>query len=252
MRRIKPVSATWHGCGMDRGRARTAPTPHSTPHSTPLTRRPSTRLSPPAQGAVVTKWAKSRGEHSGELSKAEFRKEVLLLGLASTGCNEADIDRVFNSYDADGGGYMDAEEAAAMIKGLQAEAEAADQQKRAKERAARAMRARATKKAAQAQEPMSEPEAPAPAPVAVEVKSPVATGGEKKKRPKKASDGDGGSPPSSSKRAPSPAPAVTAGLTSLSPAPVKRLDTTLASIQEYFGGETERRYAPSPTGAHEA
>lgn len=76
-------------------------------------------------GAVVTKWAKSKGAHAGELSKAEFREEVQLLGLKATGpypTTGADIDAVFDSFDEDGGGYMDAEEAKAMVKGLQVRA----------------------------------------------------------------------------------------------------------------------------------
>ena len=101
-------------------------------------------------GAVVTNWAKSKGEHAGELSKAEFRKEVLALGLGNCGCTAADVDAVFDKFDADGGGWMDAEEAAAMVKGLQQASEAAETEKRAMERKARGLRARATKKAEQA------------------------------------------------------------------------------------------------------
>ena len=87
------------------------------------------------------------------------------LGLAATGCTAADVDKVFDTYDEDGGGYMDEDEAAAMIKGLQVVSEQADHEIRVKERAARGMRAKATKKATEATEPMPEPE---PLPTIVE------------------------------------------------------------------------------------
>ena len=110
-------------------------------------------------GAVVTHWAKSRGEHANELSKAEFREACVALGLK--GMEPAAVDAVFDTYDAvrlrmgsvvcapsalyvahshhpslarlsplthrshaqDGGGYMDENEAKEMIKGLQKIAE---------------------------------------------------------------------------------------------------------------------------------
>jgi hypothetical protein len=121
-------------------------------------------------GAVVTQWAKSRGKHAGELSRADFRNAVLQLFTSkssnrspsrrSTGEEErpaspaagnepttsaADIDAVFDSFDEDGGGYMDMDEAKAMIKALHKAADKAEQEKRAKERQFRAARAHATK-----------------------------------------------------------------------------------------------------------
>ena len=84
-------------------------------------------------GAVVTQWSKSRGEHAGELSKAEFRTAVAALGLSNR-TTVADIDAVFDTFDEDGGGYMDTDEAKAMIKGLQATAEEAERDKRRKGR----------------------------------------------------------------------------------------------------------------------
>jgi len=193
-------------------------------------------------GAVVTSWAKSRGAHSGELSKAEFREQVLALGLASTGCSANDIDVVFDTFDADGGGYMDAEEAAAMIKGLQATAEAADQKKRAKERSALAMRAKAAKKAEQAQAPVPEPE---PLPVIEEVAGKTQPS-ERKKAKKKKEEDVAAAPQSSAPveplRTSAPTPAPT-------PAPTSAPSSIGSGIGNAIGGlfggggETERRKA---------
>ena len=112
-------------------------------------------------GAVVTNWAKSRGEHAGELSKAEFREQVIALGVQ--GATASDIDAVFDSFDEDGGGFMDADEAAQMIKELQVKSEKAEADKRKAEAAARAMRAKASKKAILATAPPAEV-SPAPEP----------------------------------------------------------------------------------------
>lgn len=94
-------------------------------------------------GAVVTSWAKSRGEHAGELSRAEFREAVIALGLKNM--EGSAIDEVFNQFDEDGGGYMDAGEAAVMIKKLQSTSETAEHDKWLKEREAAAKRSVATK-----------------------------------------------------------------------------------------------------------
>ena len=66
--------------------------------------------------------------------------QVLALGLSSTGCGPGDIDRVFDTYDKDNGGWMDADEASDMVRGLQSVAEEAEGKRRAKERVARGMR----------------------------------------------------------------------------------------------------------------
>jgi len=97
---------------------------------------------------VVIHWSSSKGEHQNELSKAEFRGHVLGLGVRN--CTADDVDAVFDQYDEDGGGYMDAEEAALMVKGLQLTAERAERERRTKARESRAIRARAIKKAQQA------------------------------------------------------------------------------------------------------
>ena len=100
-------------------------------------------------GAVVTQWSTSRGEHAGELSKAEFRAAVQGLGITTTGPHAtslAEIDAVFDTFDEDKGGFMDAEEAAQMIKSLQATADAAAHARFAKEREAMAARAKSNKK----------------------------------------------------------------------------------------------------------
>ena len=88
-------------------------------------------------GAVVTHWAHSKGEHAGELSKKEFRVAVQQLGLISQGphaITSADIDKVFETFDSDGGGYMDADEAKEMVKGLQKIAEEAEHERWVKTR----------------------------------------------------------------------------------------------------------------------
>ena len=108
-------------------------------------------------GAVVTTWAKSKGVHAGELSRKEFREEVQNLGLAATVPNATspvDIDNVFATFDEDGGGYMDAEEAKAMVSGLLKRADGAEHEIMRKERITQKMRAQAGKKAALAQKPV--------------------------------------------------------------------------------------------------
>lgn len=69
-------------------------------------------------GAVVTTWAKSRGEHAGELSRAEFRHQCQQLRLHQSGnrpTSGEEIDAIFDEYDSDKGGYMDQEEAKEMV-----------------------------------------------------------------------------------------------------------------------------------------
>ena len=100
----------------------------------------------------VVQWSTSRGEHSGELSKREFRDAVIKLGLKSM--SPADIDAVFDEFDEDKGGFMDKDEAGAMIKGLQKTAEDAEHDKFRKSQAALRMRATATKKAELAMAPL--------------------------------------------------------------------------------------------------
>mmetsp|Transcript_50785 Transcript_50785/g.101067 ORF Transcript_50785/g.101067 Transcript_50785/m.101067 type:complete len:613 (-) Transcript_50785:240-2078(-) len=104
-------------------------------------------------GAVVTNWARGKGEHAGELSKKEFREAVQALGMKETGptpTTAADIDAVFDTFDEDGGGYMDADEAKEMVKGLQLAAEGAEHDKFLMERRVHKIWAQASKKAAQA------------------------------------------------------------------------------------------------------
>ena len=122
--------------------------------------------------AVVTSWGSSRGEHAGELSKADFRNAVIRLfkGLppiktrsedhkattvstppaterlgtrlssqsaadesAEQAALAAEIDGVFDIFDADHGGYLDAEEALNMIKQLQLIGNKAATERRSKE-----------------------------------------------------------------------------------------------------------------------
>jgi hypothetical protein len=107
-------------------------------------------------GAVVTSWARSKGEHAGELSRAEFRDACISLGLKNM--EGAKIDEVFAMFDEDGGGYLDAGEAAVMIKKLQLTAETAEHDRWVKEREAASKRSAATKLAHVATAPPAPPE----------------------------------------------------------------------------------------------
>ena len=68
---------------------------------------------------------------------------VKKLGLANSGVSEADIDNVFDKFDEDHGGYLDAQEASAMVKELQATAGLAQKERWRKENLVAAKRARA-------------------------------------------------------------------------------------------------------------
>jgi hypothetical protein len=125
--------------------------------------------------AVVGSWGSSRGEHAGELSKEDFRRAVIRLfkGLPPTvtrrekdqlgaaterdsrpdameaheeAALELEIDGVFDMFDADHGGYLDAGEALTMIKTLQQAGDKAVTERRAKEFEARAVRTRANER----------------------------------------------------------------------------------------------------------
>jgi hypothetical protein len=123
---------------------------------------------------VVVTWGSSRGEHAGELSKEDFRRAVIRLfkGLPPTATRrekdqgaaterdsrpdgmeaheeaalELEIDGVFDMFDADHGGYLDAGEALTMIKTLQQAGDKAVTERRAKEFEARAVRTRANER----------------------------------------------------------------------------------------------------------
>ena len=99
-------------------------------------------------GAVTTNWAKSKGVHAGELSKAEFRGACIALGLK--GMESREIDQVFDKYDEDGGGFMDADEAKEMIRGLQKIAEECEHDRFHKTMAAQQARRAAVKQAVSA------------------------------------------------------------------------------------------------------
>ena len=109
---------------------------------------------------VVMQWSTSRGDHAGELSKVEFRKAVQQLGLDSKGPHPTtieDIDAVFDTFDADHGGYLDIEEAKTMLVSLEKAAEEAEHERFHKRQAAQRMRASATRKAKTATTPAPEP-----------------------------------------------------------------------------------------------
>ena len=99
--------------------------------------------------AVVTQWSTSKGKHAGELSKVDFRKAVIKLGLASGpyATTIEDIDTVFDMFDEDRGGYLDVEEAKMMVWGLEKAAEDAEHEHFHKQQAATRERANANKKA---------------------------------------------------------------------------------------------------------
>jgi hypothetical protein len=143
-------------------------------------------------GAVVTQWAKSKGEHAGELSKTEFREACIKLGLQTTGPNpttHADIDAVFDTFDADGGGYLDADEAKDMIKGLQSIAEDAERERWSKTRQAQKIRANASKKAKEAMAPMPSQAAVVPPPENDPPKEAAPKKGKKAKKKELPADG---------------------------------------------------------------
>lgn len=110
-------------------------------------------------GTVITQWSKLRGAHAGEVSKAEFREGVNSLGLTEAHVAISEIDAVFEDFDADHSGYMDADEASHFIKTLIRLAEDAQHDRRCKEREASCMRAKANKKALKATMPLHEPAA---------------------------------------------------------------------------------------------
>jgi len=67
-------------------------------------------------GDIVGVWAKSKGnEHRGQLAKAEFRHEVLKLGLDAT---PQEVDGLFDSLDVDRSGWLDLNEACNALKAM--------------------------------------------------------------------------------------------------------------------------------------
>jgi len=133
--------------------------------------------------AVVTSWGSSRVEHIGELSKRDFRRAVLRLfnGLDPVGKTRedskgsvktpttarlarsasqrtyqseaelaaeeaalaAEIDGVFDTFDADRNGWLDADETLSMVRTLQGAANQATGERRMKEKESRSVRSRA-------------------------------------------------------------------------------------------------------------
>jgi hypothetical protein len=137
---------------------------------------------------------------------------------------------------------MDAEEAAAMVKGLQATAEAAEHERAKKERMARAMRARATKKAEQAQAPLPVHEPASHVSEARETHRSPPSSERKKPKRKKVSDDEA---PRTDEAASSSADA------SAEPPPQSergslRLSGIGSAIGGLFGGESERKKVRLP------
>ena len=70
-------------------------------------------------GEVVGSWPKARtDEHRGELSKAEFKHEIMQLGLIVGGkpVTPVALGQLFDTIDKDGSGYLDLREAKAALK----------------------------------------------------------------------------------------------------------------------------------------
>ena len=105
-------------------------------------------------GEMVAKWAAESGAHVNTLSKADFRAFCAEMGMSTA--DVKDVDAIFDSYDDDHGGYLDLEEAKAMIKGLRVVAETANADTRQMERDAIAMRKKATKLAKQVKQMQAE------------------------------------------------------------------------------------------------
>lgn len=102
------------------------------------------------------------GLSSGSGSSLQPLEDVSMI-MATT----EEIDAVFETYDADGGGTLDMSEAKTMLKGLQMAGREAEQTRRRKEVAAREQRFKATKRAALAMMEVST------APPAASFKSPT-------------------------------------------------------------------------------
>ena len=66
---------------------------------------------------MVTMWSKTRGPHVGEVSKNDFVRFVGSLDPPDM-ITQQDVMNVFDTFDADKGGYLDVAEAKSMIKGL--------------------------------------------------------------------------------------------------------------------------------------
>ena len=105
-------------------------------------------------GAICREWSTSRGVHAGELSKHDFGVAVRALGLQ--GMSTSDLNAVFDTYDADGGGYLDSDEARLMIKGLQQVADEAEHARWSRLQAIGRTRAEANRQVALVSEPMVE------------------------------------------------------------------------------------------------
>ena len=99
-------------------------------------------------------YGETRGEHQGELSKPQFRAAVEKLGLKIQSVDE--IDAVFEASDSDGGGFLDADEAKAMIQQLRRVAEDVDHRIMQKTFEARRVRAAARRAASSSNVPVVE------------------------------------------------------------------------------------------------
>lgn len=101
-------------------------------------------------GAFVAQSARSNGKHAGEMSKADFRSAVNSLGMKpgskQPGQQLEGVDAVFDMFDEDRGGFMDAQEAKTMIKSLLASADRARRAKADKARIALVWRREALRK----------------------------------------------------------------------------------------------------------
>ena len=91
---------------------------------------------------MVTMWSKTRGPHVGEVSKNDFVRFVGSLDPPDM-ITQQDVMNVFDTFDADKGGYLDVAEAKSMIKGLLEKSYAEDKVGRKLDLQAQRLRAKA-------------------------------------------------------------------------------------------------------------
>merc|ERR1711871_1224456 len=67
-------------------------------------------------GQLAQQWDRSLG---GEISKKEFRRELLLIGVDTTVVSEMELDNLFDSLDVSGDGSLEISEVKQGLKKLQ-------------------------------------------------------------------------------------------------------------------------------------
>jgi len=102
---------------------------------------------------MVTMWSKARGPHVGEVSKNDFVRFVGSLDPPDM-ITQQDVMNVFDTFDADKGGYLDVAEAKSMIKGLLEKSYAEDKVGRKLDLQAQRLRAKACTLSGSAMRPL--------------------------------------------------------------------------------------------------